>query len=284
MMFMTVFIMGKDRRGVPTWGTGFFYDITLSENEVIPIIITNKHVVADMVRGGFAIHRSDPKDRDMPLQDSLELSFDNFCDLWIMHPDPKIDLCGAPLVGLLHFGRERMAEIFRSAMSERFICSDDDLLKMRGIENVIMAGYPAALWDNVNNFPLLRRGITATHPGVDFQGRHDGVVDLATFAGSSGSPIFLMDEGMVPTGIYTNGVENWRVGSRLRLLGVLYGQYTLDSNNEIKLKPIPATKKQSNKSGLSVHLGCYHKAKEILPLGEEIKRLHGRGTKTPESI
>jgi hypothetical protein len=187
------------------------------------------------------------------------------------------------LIDLLQLRGILLEETFRSPLLPRFISADEELHTMRGIENAVMVGYPAALWDHTNNLPLIRRGITATHPAIDFQGRPDGIVDLACFAGSSGSPVFLMDEGLVPDGFDTQGVANWRTGSRFRFLGVLYGQYSLDSNNEIKLRSIPVSKRQSKRSGLSVHLGCYHKAKAMLALGEEVKRLSAYSAKSSES-
>jgi len=57
-----------------------------------------------------------------------------------------------------------------------------------------MIGYPNGLWDHVNNLPLIRRGITASHPGVDYQiegqnGPGVTVIDMACFPDSSGSPV-----------------------------------------------------------------------------------------------
>lgn len=62
-----------------------------------------------------------------------------------------------------------------------------------------MIGYPIGLWDDVNNLPLIRKGITSIHPAIDFRGRSIGVADLACFHGSSGSPILIANEGMYGT-------------------------------------------------------------------------------------
>lgn len=43
--------------------------------------------------------------------------------------------------------------------------------KLDAMEDVIMVGYPVGLWDSVNNRPIFRRGITATDPKVDFEGK-----------------------------------------------------------------------------------------------------------------
>ena len=53
------------------------------------------------------------------------------------------------------------------------------------MEPIGMIGYPIGLWDHVNNQPILRRGVTATHPCLDFHGRQEFVIDCACWPGSS---------------------------------------------------------------------------------------------------
>ena len=40
--------------------------------------------------------------------------------------------------------------------------------ELSAVEEILMIGYPNGLWDAVNNYPLIRRGVTASHPAVDF--------------------------------------------------------------------------------------------------------------------
>ena len=60
-----------------------------------------------------------------------------------------------------------------------------------------MIGYPNGLWESVKDYPLMRRGITASHPAVDYdvEGVPTTVVDMACFPGSSGSPVVLYSNG-----------------------------------------------------------------------------------------
>lgn len=51
------------------------------------------------------------------------------------------------------------------------------------------------LSDTRNNYPIFRKGYTSAHPAVDFNDDGIGLVDMACFPGSSGSPIFIFNEG-----------------------------------------------------------------------------------------
>ena len=41
-----------------------------------------------------------------------------------------------------------------------------------------MVGYPIGLWDEVNNMPLVRKGITSYHPSMDFEGKSIGITSI----------------------------------------------------------------------------------------------------------
>ncbi len=57
-----------------------------------------------------------------------------------------------------------------------------------------MVGYPNGLWDKSHDpADLLVRGITASHPEIDFCGKPELLVDIACFPGSSGSPVFVLN-------------------------------------------------------------------------------------------
>jgi hypothetical protein len=113
-----------------------------------------------------------------------------------------------------------------------------------------MIGYPNGLWDSVHNMPIFRRGITATHPRLDWNGKPEFLIDAACFPGSSGSPVFLLNEG----GYFSRG--GLRLGSgRLKLLGVLYAgpQHTVEG--EIKIVNVPIQNKPIALSAIPNNLG-----------------------------
>ena len=49
----------------------------------------------------------------------------------------------------------------------------------------MMVGYPALLYDAQNNYPIIRRGITASDPAVDFNGKPEIAIDIPAIGASS---------------------------------------------------------------------------------------------------
>jgi hypothetical protein len=86
---------------------------------------------------------------------------------------------------------------------------------LAALEDVVFVGYPAGLRDETHANPLIRRGITSTPVWRDFQGSPCFLIDAGVFPGSSGSPVFILNQGAYQT--RTALV----VGSRLLFLGVI---------------------------------------------------------------
>jgi hypothetical protein len=130
-----------------------------------------------------------------------------------------------------------------------------------------MVGYPIGLWDSKNKLPLVRRGITASHPGIDFEGEPIGLLDIATYPGSSGSPVILLNEGSyaTPTGL--------NVGNRVYLLGILCQYYYLDDSGAPASADIPTVDIARAPLRPAVHMGKYIKAKELFELKKELLKL-----------
>ena len=112
--------------------------------------------------------------------------------------------------------------------------------ELNAIENVVMLGYPNGLWDKKNNLPIVRRGVTATPPYIDFEGRPEFIIDCACFPGSSGSPVLLYNVGS----FLRKKDSKVRVGGRLKLLGILWGGPQYLAPGEIKAVPIPTAAQQ----------------------------------------
>ena len=72
------------------------------------------------------------------------------------------------------------------------IPTKENLQDLSALEELVMVGYPIGLWDERNNFPIFRKGFTACHPAIDFNEDGIGLIDMACFPGSSGSPIYIL--------------------------------------------------------------------------------------------
>jgi hypothetical protein len=112
-----------------------------------------------------------------------------------------------------------------------------------------MMGYPNGLWDQVNNLPIIRRGITAVHPKFDYNYKTDIVVDIASFPGSSGSPICIFNQGSYAS---EDGVT---IGNRFMLLGILYAGPQQTAIGEIQTVTIPTSVVPVARTNIMMNLG-----------------------------
>lgn len=239
-------------------GTGFFYRFAEKENQHIPAIVTNRHVVAGATIGSFKLTVRTPDGNPDRLH-HVPITLDQFEQRWIAHPDGVTDLCVMPIAPLLREAEKQNKQFFFVSLDRTLLPSNADLEDMVGLEHVIMVGYPNGIWDETNNFPLFRRGITASHPLYDWNGKPEFLIDAACFPGSSGSPVLLFD-----TQGYQTKKGTFLGSSRIKLLGILYAapQYTV--SGEIKIVTVPTQQMPIVQSQIPNNLGIIIKAKKLL--------------------
>jgi hypothetical protein len=255
LQYGTCRIESRFASGAVAVGTGFYYAHRIDSERAEPLIVTNRHVIWDeqegpAVGGQFQVHTSRLEEGvavPAGVFHDLEFAPENgaFHELWTFHEDPSVDLCAMPAASLrLIVNALAGCDPFIIAIGDDFLLAPEQLGQLNVVEDVLMVGYPTGLWDSLHNFPLFRKGTTATHPAVDFQGRPEFVVDLACFPGSSGSPVFVVREAGYP----------WQdhVGDPRRLLGVLHAGPVL-----------PGT-------GMMVNLGYVIQAEKIRELATQM--------------
>jgi hypothetical protein len=243
-------------------GTGFHFDFKNQKKETIPVIITNKHVVlgSKVIRLFFKKTINNEPDYGPPFIVTIE----NNAKTVIQHPNKDIDLVAIPISFILNELSKSSIDIFYISLTEDRIPSDStQKTELKSIENIWMIGYPNGLWDMKNNLPIVREGITATTPYIDYNGKREFLVDVAAFPGSSGSPIFFYRD------FYTDKADyKAKVGIQLYLLGILYsGPQFSAQGNVIKVNPTDPN--QNVSTNIPMNLGCVIKASEIL----EFKKL-----------
>jgi len=156
--------------------------------------------------------------------------------------------------------RRTKKDIFYIGINEDLIWEDEKLIELSAIEDVVMVGYPNGLWDKENNFPIFRKGITASHPATDFNSKNIGAVDMACFPGSSGSPIFILNEN----GYSDKKGTTYMGAQRLIFLGILFGGPQFNAKGELIIENIPTQQKISSNTPIMINLGYYVKSSEIL--------------------
>lgn len=248
LMFNTVHLVASDGSS----GTGFFFNFDI-DGKICPTLITNKHVVRynpDEVMT-FFLH----------LKTGNNLSEENYqvtCQTeWIFHS--KHDLCFCFINPVLEEVKKITGKnVFYKANSKSIVATQEKLKELSALEELVMVGYPIGLWDKKNNFPIFRKGYTASHPVLDFNQQGIGLVDMACFPGSSGSPIYILNESS-----YSDKTGTIHIGQRIILIGILYAGPQYNAQGDLVVTTIPTQQKVFASTPIMTNLGYYVKASEL---------------------
>jgi hypothetical protein len=229
-------------------GTGFIFDHLGDGSN--PIIITNKHVIAQIGVDQKVVFYLHKLENNVLSSQSLRIEYNT---PWYNHPTQ--DLCFCYLNPILQAAKNSGIKPYFVTISSKLIANQSQLDNLNALEDIVMIGYPNGLWDEANNLPLLRKGTTASHPAINFKNANQiitedniGVVDIACFPGSSGSPIFIINDSQY----YDKNTNSIIQSPRVIFLGVLYkGPLFYQPNMERGFTP------------MMMNLGYYIKAHEI---------------------
>lgn len=243
-------------------GTGSYFNYKIG-NCNITVIITNKHVVNDNEheKVTFLVYT---KDNNGHLSGNVKIQYDAN---WIFHEDKDICFCYVnPIFEKVK--SEYHKEVFCITNDAELIPSQKELEELDALEELVMVGYPIGLWDQVNNFPIFRKGFTACHPRNDFNQKGIGLVDMACFPGSSGSPIYIFNNSG-----YSDKRGTVHIGSpRFFLIGYLFAGPQYTANGSLITETIPTRYNIMPSTPIMVNLGYYVKSAEILSFIDRIKQ------------
>ena len=162
---------------------------------------------------------------------------------------------------------------FIVSIDPTLIPTDQELNELNSLEDVLVVGYPNGIIDNSHNIPVFRRGITATPVYIDFNNNREFLIDAAIFPGSGRSPMMLFNQGT--WGSREGGVM---LGTRAKLLGIVYGVMTDNVNGDISIPPAPTQAPRAVvNSKIPNNLGVCVMASRIL----EFEPVLGRNGVTP---
>ncbi|MDF1612614.1 S1 family peptidase [Stygiobacter electus] len=244
-------------------GTGYFFRFKddKANNRFIPVVITNKHVVKDSKKGKILFTKANANNEPIDT-DHFGIFIDNFEFFWKMHPDSDVDLCSMPIAPFINAAQNQNVKLFYISLDMSLIPNTDQLAELSVLEEIVMIGYPNGIWDSKNNKPIFRKGITATHPNLNYEGKKEFMIDVACFPGSSGSPVFILNEGG-----YRDKKGNTYMGrSRVFLLGTLYAGPQHIATGEIKIINVPIAQKPIAISSIPNNLGLVIKSERIKEL------------------
>jgi V8-like Glu-specific endopeptidase len=243
--------------------TGFFFLFEI-DNNIVSTIVTNKHVIRNSIKGKIRLSLAD--DNDVWQKDKyIDIDCDNFENMWLMHPESTVDLCVMPVASLLYEAQKRNKRIYFKALDKSIIPTAKQLENITAIEDILMIGYPSGLWDSYNNMPIVRKGVTATNIKLDYNGKEEFLIDIASYPGSSGSPIFIYNQGSFPT---NNGLN---IGDRLLFVGILYAGTQISINGNIEIVEVPTVSSPTIRSTIPNNIGIIIKSEKILDFEKILK-------------
>jgi V8-like Glu-specific endopeptidase len=266
----TVRIETELRGGGISTGTGFYMNFLQKEDTCVPVIVTNKHVIANANIGKF--HLTLATDDGLPHAGKhQQFQIANFEQQFIKHPDPNIDLAAYLIGPLLNKAQQSGEKLFYIPLRTELIPSDEDRANYSSMEDIVMIGYPNGIWDAKNNLPVIRKGITATHANISWNGKSEFLTDIASFPGSSGSPVFLANIG----GYMDNKGNTYMGTHRIRLLGVHYAGAMHMASGEIRVVTAPTSNIPIPITQIPNNIGVAINSKEIFGLEREVARAIG---------
>lgn len=259
LLFSTVRVEAENGEGVTSVGTAYFFEFDFEDKGYdSAFLITNRHVIAGSSVGHMYFHARH-RDQNRPSGSFYRISFGDFESWWASHPN-GLDIAMMSVSPLRdHFLKVTGEPLYHRSLSESAIPSPAHLRHLNASQAVLMIGYPTGLWDKTNNLPLLRRGHTASHPAVEFNGKPEVFLDIAAFPGSSGSPVVVLNENSV-----FDTASGAAFGTRFLFLGTLYAGPVHMASGAIEIVEAPTSQVPVALTGIPMHLGIYIHSREVL--------------------
>jgi len=213
LLYTTVPIWVQYENNNKGTGTGFIYMNPSSNKDggSIPLLVTSKHVVENAKR--VLIEFAEGDGEKPIIGKSFKVEIDG--EFIKQFHNSEHDLSAIPVGPILNQIVSNNKNIFFRSITPDLIPESKIIQDLSAIEEITFIGYPSGLFDEHNISPIVRKGITATPPWNNYKGEPVFLIDAGVYPGSSGSPVFIMNQGSFTT------KEGLSVGSRLMFLGVI---------------------------------------------------------------
>ena len=259
LLLTTIRIETITPNGICT-GTGFFFNFLFNKETgmSIPAIVTNKHVIKDAIKGKLRFSLRNEAGEPQ-WGHYYDLTVEDFEKAWILHPEGSVDLCIMPIAEIHKMVQSNGINLHYTALCVDDIPSDQDLKdNYSRVEDITIVGYPDGIWDAANNMPIVRKGITATALQLDFNNAPKFLVDAAIYGGSSGSPVFVFNQGS-----YSPANGGLVAGSRIKLVGVIHAVAQHTVTGDIRIIDVPVSKAPIVATNIPNNLGVAIHARKL---------------------
>ena len=111
LCFSTTRIETEDEKGCTYSGTGFFCNLKVKDG-IVPLLVTNKHVVKGMKKGVFRFTTADENGNPKCTEHFTITYESSFEKMWILHPENEVDLCVLPILPLINEAKTKGKSFF----------------------------------------------------------------------------------------------------------------------------------------------------------------------------
>lgn len=253
-------------------GTGFIVSHNWGQDKRGLFLVTNKHVVDGSARASltFTLEIENGGAKVPALGQKHFVNLSEGGGVWTGHPSQDIDIAAMPLSPLVNHLREREIHPFFRSIQTDLIPDVPTLEDLDAVEEILFVGYPSGVYDQVNNLPVSRKGTTATHPSVDYNGQPIFLIDASVFPGSSGSPVLILNNGLSTT---RTGTQLGR--HRVVFLGVLSEVLYREEDGTLEFRQSPASITPVIRTREMLDLGLVYKARTVVETIDEILKARG---------
>lgn len=229
LLFVTVRIQVSHNDGTSSTGTGFIINLSRQDKASIPVLVTNQHVIKNAQYVSIELFKMNSETNEPMTEEKINVRIEgpfsqNF-------QSEELDIAFVPLAQLLQKLLEQKIPIYFKSVGTGIFCSKEIEENLSSIEEVIFIGYPLGIEEKSKKLPLVRRGITSTPVWTNYsnsnaQNNETFLIDAGVFPGSSGSPVFIYNQGTYSTGV------NITVGTRIIFLGMLKNSIIKNDNRQ----------------------------------------------------
>jgi Trypsin-like peptidase domain len=258
LSYSTLRLDVKLRNGRVGNGTGFIYKFE-DGGKYFLALVTCRHIFEGGVSIRFHITRAEGNGPGTA-HDIIDI--DDIQSYWLPHPDPTIDLAVMPLGPLFHALDQTGSKPYICLLEEKNLARPADLSELSPGDEILMIGYPNGIWDEVNNMPIFRRGILATHAAKNYNGNPEFLIDAACFPGSSGSPVFL--HRFVYVDRRLNRLAWDTSGRQTKLLGILHSGPQYVATGELEVVTVNTASVPVSQTPLMLNLGIVVRAEKLV--------------------
>jgi len=253
-------------------GTGFFFQY-VANGVTYPFVVTNKHVVMGMRNGSLNFLKQKDGRPELGNGFTLEVGADDWSKMWFGHQDLHVDIAISAFSPMQQYIKDHHGvDLFFRSVDKAIVPTQQQIDELDAVEDVTFIGYPNGVWDAKNLLPVARRGTTATPIGVDFENTPRFLIDASVFGGSSGSPVFVLNQGSWAA---KNG--GLVAGSRLIFIGVVAAVFYRTHLNQIVPVPIPTQVRPMVEQQEMIDLGIVFKARTVVETVEAFLKANGLG-------